>query len=234
MPRKQHGSGRGPRRRCPQGTPPWAPPSAAVNHMTVLSKPSLECAAGRCGSAMSMQPKVLLMCGVIAGPLFVTTLLIEGATKAGYSPLRHPGSSIAWGEFGWVQGLNFIGAGLLSLALALGLRRMLQPFNGSAWGPVLIACWAIGLIGAGIFLTDPVNGFPPGTPNAMLHPSWHGALHDLLSVPGFLCLDIACFVFSRWFAKRGRPGWALYSALTGIVFGIAFALTSAAFSQVAV
>ncbi len=183
---------------------------------------------------MSMQPKVLLMCGVIAGPLFVTTLLIEGATKAGYSPLRHPGSSLAWGEFGWVQVLNFIVAGLLSLALALGLRRMLQPFNGSAWGPVLIACWAIGLIGAGIFLTDPVNGFPPGTPNAMLHPSWHGALHDLLSVPGFLCLDIACFVFSRWFAKRGRPGWALYSALTGIVFGIAFALASAAFSQVAV
>src|SRR5258708_39825706 len=157
MPPQQHRSGRGPRRRCPQGTPPWAPPSAAVNHMTVLSKPSLECAAGRCGSAMSMQPKVLLMCGVIAGPLFVTTLLIEGATKAGYSPLRHPGSSLAWGEFGWVQVLNFIVAGLLSLALALVLRRLLEPFSGSAGGPELIACWAICFIVAGLFCHTPGN-----------------------------------------------------------------------------
>jgi len=133
-----------------------------------------------------------------------------------------------------MQDLNFIVAGLLCLAFALGLRQILRPLNTSIWGPLLIAGWAIGLIGAGLFPTDPVNGFPPGTPNVVLHHSWHGTLHDLLSVPGFICLDIACFVVSRWFAKQNKPAWARYSALTGIIFGVTFVLASAAFGQVAV
>ncbi len=91
---------------------------------------------------------------------------------------------------------------------------------------------AIGLIGAGIFVTDPVNGFPPGTPDQVLHPTLHGSLHDLLSVPGFIALIGACFVFSRWFAKRGERRWAIYSTLSGVVFVVAFGLATMAFSQV--
>ena len=179
-----------------------------------------------------MKTKILLTCGAIAGPLFVTTLLIEGVTKANYNPWRHPGSSLALGDFGWVQDLNFIVGGLLLLAFAIGLRLLLRPLRGSIWGPLLIGYWAIGLIGAGIFVTDPVNGFPPGTPDQVLHPTLHGSLHDLLSVPGFIALIGACFVFSRWFAKRGERRWVIYSALSGVVFAVAFVLATMAFSQV--
>jgi hypothetical protein len=41
----------------------------------------------------AVKTKPLLVCGAIAGPLFVVTLLIEGATRPQYNPVRHPGSS---------------------------------------------------------------------------------------------------------------------------------------------
>ena len=50
--------------------------------------------------------KALLSCGVIAGPLFVLVFLVEGATRAGYDPFRHPVSSLALGDHGWTQTAN--------------------------------------------------------------------------------------------------------------------------------
>jgi hypothetical protein len=38
-------------------------------------------------------------------------------------------------------------------------------------------------------------------------------------------------VFSGYFARRGNIGWAVYSALSGIVFVAAFLLASAGFTQ---
>ncbi len=90
-----------------------------------------------------------------------------------------------------------------------------------------------GLLGAGVFVTDPVSGYPPGTPDRLSGNSWHGAFHDLFSLLGFVALAAACFVFGRWFAERGKRGWALYSAVSGLVFAVAFVLSSAGFAQVA-
>ena len=120
-----------------------------------------------------MKTKTLLACGVIGGPLFVATFLVEGATRAGYDPLRHPVSSLALGDSGWTQTANFIVTGLLTLAFAAGLRLALRPPEGSTWGPLLIGVWAVGLLGAGIFVTDPVSGYPPGRPDRAVQYSWH-------------------------------------------------------------
>ena len=177
--------------------------------------------------------KALLACGAIAGPLFVVGFLFEGATRANYDPLRHPVSSLALGDYGWVQSANFIVAGLLTLAFSVGLRSALRSGMGSTWGPLLVGVWAIGLLGAGVFVTDPVSGYPPGTPDRLSGNSWHGALHDLFSLLGFVSLAAACFTFGRRFAGRGKRGWALYSAVSGLVFAVAFVLSSAGFAQVA-
>ena len=85
-----------------------------------------------------MKTTTLLACGAVAGPLFIVAFLIEGATRADYSPLRHPVSSLALGDAGWMQVVNFIVTGLLMLAYAVGLRRALRPGPGSTWGP----CWS--------------------------------------------------------------------------------------------
>ena len=180
-----------------------------------------------------MTTNALLTCGAIAGPLFVIAFVVEGATRANYNALRHPVSSLALGDTGWIQVANFIVAGLLTLAFAFGLRRVLQQLGGSRWKPGLIAVWAVGLIGAGIFLSDPVSGYPPGTPDQIQiqNRTIGGALHDLLSVAGFTALAAACFLFGRWFAQRKQHGWAVFSVSAGIVFLGGIILASLGFSQ---
>lgn len=153
-------------------------------------------------------------CGVIAGPLFVLTFLINGALVTDYSPLRHPVSSLQLA--GWVQSANFIVTGALVVAFAVGARL-------GFWGSLLIGAVGIGLIGSGIFTTDPVSGYPPGSP-ALSEYTWHGQLHDLFAIPTFVGWPIACFVLARRFRPR-------YSIASGVAFVVMFVLTNAAFAQ---
>jgi hypothetical protein len=175
--------------------------------------------------------RFLLACGAIAGPLFVAATLLEGATRAGYSQLRHPVSSLALGPLGWTQVANFIVTGLLTTAFAVGMRRALRPGKGSVRGPLLVGIWGVQLVLAGIFVTDPVSGYPPGTPAQVVTPTLHGAVHDLVAVPGFAALAAAFFVLTRRFAALGRRGWVVYSVLSGLVFLAAFFLAGAGFGQ---
>ena len=169
--------------------------------------------------------RALLVCGAIAGPLFTFVWAIEGATRAGYDPLRHPVITLELGPLGWMQSVNFIVAGLLGVAFAVGLWRAQPPRGGSTWGPLLVGAFAAGVIGSGIFVTDPVSGYPPGTPSRFeQYSSVHAALHDVFSIPSFIGFPIGCFVFARRFAAWGERGWAIYSLTTGVVFIAAFVL----------
>jgi hypothetical protein len=165
--------------------------------------------------------KALLVGGVVAGPLFTVAWIVEGATRVNYDPLRYPISSLSIGDFGWMQIATFIATGLLILAFSIGLRRALRPL-ASVWGPGLVGLVGIGLIGAGIFVTDPLNGYPPGTPLIPTERTTHGILHDLFGVPFFLGLPISGFVFARLFARWGKRGWAAYSALSGFAMFAVF------------
>lgn len=176
-----------------------------------------------------IKTKTLLTAGAVAAPLFILVFLIEGATRADYSPLRHPVSSLSIGELGWIQASNFIITGALILAFAVGLRRILHP---ARWGSLLIGLVGIGLIGAGVFTSDPLNGYPPGSPLVPVENTVHGQLHDIFSAPVFLALPIACFIFTRWFLRKGKRGWAIYSAISGVAMVFFFVLAAMGFSQV--
>ena len=180
---------------------------------------------------VTTRTKALLACGATAGPLFTLGWILEGATRPDYDPLRHPVSSLELGPLGWTQQANFIVAGTLTLAFAVGLGRALRPLGGSRWGPLLVAAHGIGLVGAGLFVTDPVSGYPPGTPDHLAtYGSAHAALHDLLSVGTFVGLPLACLVLAGRFAGWGQRRWAAYSAVTGIAFLAGTVLTSIAFN----
>jgi hypothetical protein len=84
--------------------------------------------------------------------------------------LRHPVSALALGDFGWVQTVVLRVTGLLALAFALGTPRAARPGISAA---VLIAVWGLGIFVAGIFPTDPVSGYPPGTPAITNPPTAH-------------------------------------------------------------
>jgi hypothetical protein len=165
--------------------------------------------------------KKLFVCGAIAGPLFTAAWIVEGATRANYDTLRYAISSLSVGQSGWMQITSFIITGLLILAFSVGLRHAIRP-SDSVWGPLLVGLAGIGLIGAGIFVTDPFNGYPPGTPILPTVRTTHGILHDLFGTPFFLGLPITCFVFARLFTRRGERSWATYSVLSGFTMFAVF------------
>jgi Protein of unknown function (DUF998) len=171
-------------------------------------------------------------CGVLAGPLFVAIFTAHGATLPGYRARRHPVSSLALGPRGWIQKANFLVAGCLYGAFTVGLWRSGTRSSRSRLAPALLAAGAVGLIGAGAFTTDPVSGYPPGTPDASPGYSGRAAmLHDLLSIPTFLALPAGAAVYARSFAREGRFGWALYSGGTAAMMLTTYGLATAAFNQ---
>jgi hypothetical membrane protein len=163
--------------------------------------------------------KWLLACGVVGGFGFVVAFLIAGTMRPHYDPLYHFVSALSLGDGGWIQISNFVVTGILMVACALGLRRALSSGRGGTWGPTLIGTFGLGLIGAGVFVTDPGFGYPLGTPRGPpTTASWHGMLHLLASVIVFLSLSAACFVFARRFSAEPRGSmWARYSFATGLV-----------------
>ena len=86
----------------------------------------------------------------------------------------------------------------------------------------MLGLYGLGLVGAGVVIADPALGFPPGTPEDAAAISWHGLMHFVAGGIGFLGLIAACFVFARRFVALKQPGWAAYSAATGVIFLAAF------------
>ena len=166
--------------------------------------------------------RTLLAFGVIAGPLYILVALIQALTRQGFDITHHDVSLLSNGHLGWIQITNFLVSGLLVISGAIGMRQALQSGPGRVWGPLLVGIYGLGLIGAGIFVADPMHGFPPGTPADANTISWHGLLHFISGGVGFLGLIGACFVFARRFAALGHRVWAVYSIATGVVFLAAF------------
>jgi hypothetical membrane protein len=159
----------------------------------------------------------LLTAGVIAGILFILVPLFEMFIRPGFDLKRHAISVLSLGDLGWIQITTFEVTGMLNIACAIGMRRVMVSGPGGTWGPLLIGVYGIGMIAAGIFSTDPGFGFPPGAPEGMpASMSWHAILHSVAFFLAFTSLTVACFVFVRRFASRGQRGWMIYSLSTGV------------------
>jgi hypothetical protein len=166
-----------------------------------------------------------------AGPVFVAVFLLEGAARDGYRPLRHPVSSLALGSRGWIQTANFAVAGTLFLAGAAGLARAGDPIAGGWAAPVLVGAAGAGLIGAAVFATDPVSGYPPGTPDALTQPSRTGTSHNLAAVPVFAGLPAAALACGWRSWRAGQHRFGLYSAGTAVTMLTSMVLAGAGFGQ---
>ncbi len=175
--------------------------------------------SGACAPAGRVT-RSLLGYGMLAGPLYVVTVLVQAMIRPGFDLLHDDASLLANGDLGWIQVANFLVTGACVIAFAVGLSRAL----GKSWAPRLVAVYGLGLIGGGIFAADPMNGFPAGSPAGrpdMI--STHGVLHLVFAGIGFLCLVAACIVMARRFASERRRGWMVFSIVTGVAFLAAFA-----------
>jgi len=151
-----------------------------------------------------------ILCGALAGPLFVTAFTVIGAARPGYDWRRHPVSTLAIGRQGWRQRTNFILAGVLYLCAATGLGRSDRRRVGPRAVPALVAGVGIGLIGSGVFVTDYVGDFPRDA--AATRPTRAGQMHNLCGIPVFAGIPIAGLVSAAAAVRSGDYRWACYSA----------------------
>src|SRR6266852_2801706 len=166
--------------------------------------------------------KKVLLAGVVGPLVFIVVFLLEGATRPGYSAWRHYVSQLATGDFGWMQVINFVFCGGLVLAFAIGLRHAIKGTPGSIAGPLLLGLFAVSLLVAGVFVTDPALGYPVGAPQ--VHTT-HGMIHGLAGLAAFSLLAMTAFVMAWHFAATRERRWAIYSAGVGLLI-IAFFIAS--------
>ncbi|MEW1587719.1 DUF998 domain-containing protein [Micromonospora vinacea] len=164
--------------------------------------------------------RLLLIGGVLAGPVFVASAIVQAATRDGFDFRRHPVSVLSTGELGWIQIVTFLVTGVLCALAAQVLRR--RTGTGAVWLPRLLSLYGLGLVGAAIFSADPADGFPAGTPRGAGEISWHGGLHFLVAAVAFVSLIVATVVAARRAARQGARGRAAYSLVTGVFFAVAW------------
>jgi hypothetical protein len=163
------------------------------------------------------QTRLLLACGIVAGPLFLVAGVLQAVTREGFDLSRHPLSLLSLGELGWVQITNFVVTGVLYVACAVGMRRVLHPGRGGTWGPLLVGGLGVGLILAGVFVADAGAGFPPGAPaGAPERLSWHGIGHTVGFAVANLGMIVGCLVFVRRFAAARQWGWVTVAVGTAV------------------
>ena len=162
----------------------------------------------------------LLWCGVLAGPFYLAVGLAQALLREGFDLGRHPLSLLANGPGGWIQTANFVLTGLLVLAAAVGLGRVLGPKSRAVtW---FLGGFGVAMLVAAIFRADPLDGFPPGTPKGFpTSISSTGLVHFVAGAFGFIFLAISCFFAARVLSRRNVP-LALISLLSGLAVVLGF------------
>lgn len=166
----------------------------------------------------------LITAGMIAGPFFIILSLLQAFSREGFDWIRHPASLLSLGDLGWIQIAVFVLSGLLFIASAAGLRRVLSSGIGMKWVPRLFVIVGVAMIMGGVFVADPSLGFPPGAPEGVpAEMSWHAAVHGFAPILGFMSLIAALFILARRFGSQKQSGWKWTTILIGVA---TFILTS--------
>ena len=159
---------------------------------------------------------LLAWAGIVGPVLFTAAFLAQEAFRRGeYDPLAEPVSALAAGPNGWVQNVNFVVFGLLTLAFAVGLHRGMRPTRAGIAGPALLFISGVGLLlGAAFPLREDAAGvtYDPGG-------------HIIAGLTFFLSSSLGLVVLSRRLARD--PRWrsiAAYTLASGVVAVIAFVI----------
>lgn len=183
--------------------------------------------------ASRISTRTLLYGGIVGPVLFVGTILVAGATRPGYDPMRHYVSLLSLGDGGWVQVANFVLSGGLIAAFGIGLGRIWRRRGAGPWIAWIVVAVGVALVWDGIFPTDPAQGYPPGSqgpaPDAIFgipsNPTWHALLHFLGSVVTFVGLAAAGVLTARRGTRWRGPAakaWTICSVLTAAIVLVAW------------
>ena len=141
--------------------------------------------------------------GIVGPILFTAVFLVQEEFRTNeYNPLAEPVSALEAGPNGWIQQLNFVVFGLLTIAFAAGLHLGLRPTRAGIAGPALFAVSGIGLLLAAAFpLREDAAGvtYDPGG-------------HIVAGIMFFMTSAVGLIVLSRRIV--GDPRWANIAGYT--------------------
>jgi hypothetical protein len=111
--------------------------------------------------------------------------------------------------------------GLMVLAAAVGVgRALVSKSRGVTW---FLGAYGVAMLVAAVFPADPVDGFPPGTPEGFpTSISTTGLVHFAAGGLGFACLAVSGFAAAWEMARRGLPLLAVLSLLSGLAVVLGF------------
>jgi hypothetical protein len=152
----------------------------------------------------------------VAGPiLFTAVFFAQDVLRGSFDPVSEPVSALAAGRHGWVQQLNFVAFGVLTLLFAIGLHAGIRPSRFGVAGPAMFFVTGVGLSLAAAF---PLQEDAAG---AVYDPGGH-IVGGLLFFP---VTALALVVLSGRLARD--PRWrdlAAYVRVTGILSAIVVAV----------
>ncbi|MGY1624478.1 DUF998 domain-containing protein [Geodermatophilus sp. SYSU D00965] len=194
--------------------------------------PAVPASAPRGCDRTAAVTRSLLGYGPLAGAVYLASGLVQALTRDGFDITRHSLSLLANGPLGWIHVTTLAVSGLMTVAAALGVHRALGAGRLGSWAAGLLAGYGLSLVAAAVFVADPMDGFPVGTPaGAPVEVTASGLLHLAAGGIGFVCLVAAASVMARRFAGEGRRSWARASLTTAVVvltgfLGVASGATS--------
>jgi hypothetical membrane protein len=157
----------------------------------------------------------------IVGPILFTVVFLaqEAVRRDEFSPVAEPISALEVGPNGWVQQLNFVVFGLLTMAHAIGLHRGMGLARGGWAGPALLFITGMAaLVTAAVPWREDAAGI-----------AYAPAAHTVGGMIFFLGSPAALIVLSR--RMRHDPLWrglAPYTLGSGLVL-LALAVVGAVF-----
>ena len=157
----------------------------------------------------------------LVGPILFSAVFIvqEMLRREEFNPVAEPVSALEAGPNGWVQQLNFVVFGVLTIAFAAGLHRgMRRATRTDVLGPALFLVSGVGLLLAAVFpLREDAAGvtYDPGG-------------HFVAGLLFFSSTALALIAVSRRAARdRSWRSIAPYTLVAGVVALAAFVLMGA-------
>ena len=152
------------------------------------------------GNQSASAPRRLIALGVVGVVTLMAVSTIDGLTRdGGYDPMRHWVSLLSHGDRGWLGTADLLVSGSLVAVSSIGFRTALRGREGAVWTSVMIGIFGAGLVLAGLFPIDPVQGYPTDAPPPPI--SWSGRLHSVAGTTVIVSLTAMCFVGARLFSQ---------------------------------